>query len=262
MPLNRLRVLTADDAETNRELVQLFLDQSQYDVELVVDGAAAVLAAVGRPHDLILMDIMMPEMDGLQATRAIRAKGGVFAQVPIVAMSADQRPEQVRRCLAAGMCAFLPKPFSPDALINTIHYWTRGRPSRLNPVLDGLLAWVGAVRVQAFLAALIDQLEAIAGVSYEDTAGLLVGVSALRSAAQALGFDDLAATCGDIETCSGGGWPAMSVQEACSALAAHRTALANALEGVRTASITPSPDRLRGNGIGQCTQHADAGGLS
>ena len=76
-----------------------------------------VLAASEADYDLILMDVRMPEMDGLAATRAIRARGGRLADMPIIALTANAFAEDVRLCREAGMSDFLPKPLRKSAMV-------------------------------------------------------------------------------------------------------------------------------------------------
>ena len=96
-------------------------------VDCVADGAEAVLAASQRPYDLILMDMIMPGMDGITATRAIRALPAPACNVPIVALTANSFHEQLDGCLKAGMDATLVKPMSMEALSAAVSTWIRGR---------------------------------------------------------------------------------------------------------------------------------------
>ena len=114
-PTRRLRVLVADDVEMNRDIVQGFL-KGIHDVTCVAGGAEVVAAAAIAEYDVILMDVRMPEVDGLEATRRIRGLVGARGQVPIVGLTAQAFAEQVAACRKAGMDAHLPKPFSPDML--------------------------------------------------------------------------------------------------------------------------------------------------
>jgi CheY-like chemotaxis protein len=117
----RLRVLLADDNPTNRKLVELLLGQQRHRVTAVSNGREAVDKAAKQVFDLVLMDVQMPEMDGFQATAAIRErerKTGVH--VPIIAMTAHAMPGDRERCLDAGMDAYLPKPLRIDDLVVTI----------------------------------------------------------------------------------------------------------------------------------------------
>ena len=115
-----LRILMADDAAANRELVTAILGGMGVALETVEDGAQAVEAARGGGYDLILMDVQMPVMDGLDATRAIRAFDGAAGQVPIIALTANVQPEQVQRCREAGMDDHVGKPIQVPELLRAI----------------------------------------------------------------------------------------------------------------------------------------------
>ena len=121
------RILLADDLDLNRKLISDMLSVEGYCVDSVADGAAAVKAVSESPYDLILMDMIMPGMDGLAATRAIRALPAPACDVPIVALTAHSFREQLDACLSAGMDGTLTKPMSMDALTQAVHAWTRGR---------------------------------------------------------------------------------------------------------------------------------------
>ncbi len=110
---NGRRVLVADDNAINRKLVKKMLDGMGCDSALVTNGRECVEALKNGRFDAILMDIQMPEMDGLAAARAIRELGHA---IPIIALTADAMPDDRARCLAAGMNDYLQKPVRPDAL--------------------------------------------------------------------------------------------------------------------------------------------------
>jgi signal transduction histidine kinase/CheY-like chemotaxis protein len=115
-----IRVLLVDDHPMNRELGEAVLVLAGCIVTTADDGAAAVEAARRESFDVVLMDIHMPGMDGLAATRAIRALPGPPAATPVLAVTADVRPEQVRACLAAGMNGHLAKPINREQLLAAI----------------------------------------------------------------------------------------------------------------------------------------------
>jgi signal transduction histidine kinase/PleD family two-component response regulator len=115
----QLRVMIADDHEINRRAVQLILQPIGAEVVAVCDGKAAVEAAMKEPFDLIFMDVRMPELDGREATRQIRAEAGPNQTTPIIAVTADTDRDDVDACLQAGMNWFVGKPIEPSTLIET-----------------------------------------------------------------------------------------------------------------------------------------------
>jgi PAS domain S-box-containing protein len=114
------RILLADDAPANRELVRIILSGWGVELDVVCDGAEAVQAASAGDYDLILMDVHMPVMDGMDASRAIRALEGPRAAVPILALTANVQPEQVEACAEAGMDGHVGKPIQIGELIGAI----------------------------------------------------------------------------------------------------------------------------------------------
>ena len=115
-----LRILMADDAVANRELVSAILGGMGLSIDGVENGAQAVEAVRAGAYDLVLMDVHMPVMDGLTATREIRAMTGTTGQVPIIALTANVQPEQVQLCHEAGMDAHVGKPIQVTELMATI----------------------------------------------------------------------------------------------------------------------------------------------
>jgi len=131
--LEGLRVLVAEDVEMNRILVVTILKQAGHRVVAVEDGAAAVAAVRRHPFDLILMDVNMPVMDGLTATRAIRDMAPPASRTPIVALTANTFPEDVARCRAAGMDGYVPKPIDRKRLMAEIAHCVVARPEPPEP---------------------------------------------------------------------------------------------------------------------------------
>ena len=117
-PLRRLHVLVAEDNPVNRTLVTKLLEKRGHRITGVENGRAAVEATADTPFDAVLMDLQMPEMNGLEATHAIRSRemtsGG---HVPIIALTAHAMQGDRERCLAAGMDGYLAKPIDVNALI-------------------------------------------------------------------------------------------------------------------------------------------------
>ncbi|GAA0612147.1 MASE1 domain-containing protein [Brevundimonas kwangchunensis] len=114
------RVLVVDDHPVNREVARIMLEALGCEVVEVCDGEDAVEAARTAAFDLVLMDVRMPRMDGLEATRRIRAMPGDAGAQAIVAMTADAMPEDVASCLAAGMNAHMAKPISQAGLYDAV----------------------------------------------------------------------------------------------------------------------------------------------
>jgi signal transduction histidine kinase/CheY-like chemotaxis protein len=115
-----LSVLVVDDVDINREVAAAFLQMAGCHVQCVDSGASAVRAVMSGKFDVILMDICMPEVDGLEATRQIRAISGPQARTAILGLSAQAFAEHVQACRTAGMDGHLTKPYTPDELINTV----------------------------------------------------------------------------------------------------------------------------------------------
>lgn len=120
------RLLVAEDNELNREIAVYLLQEAGAVVDQAADGKEAVeMFAASAPgtYDAVLMDVMMPELDGLSATRAIRGMDRPDARLPIIAMTANLFDEDVAACLAAGMDAHIPKPLEAGQMIRTIAEW-------------------------------------------------------------------------------------------------------------------------------------------
>lgn len=113
---DRVRVLVAEDDPTNQIVIDAFLDRLGLAATVVADGRAALAEAERGAYALVLMDCQMPEMDGYEATRALRRLGGRFASLPVVAMTANAMEGDEQRCLDAGMDGYLAKPLAIDRL--------------------------------------------------------------------------------------------------------------------------------------------------
>ena len=116
-PERSIHVLVVDDNATNRIVAQALCEMFDCTCEAASDGFEAVEAAKAGRFDLILMDIKMPKMDGVAATRAIRALPGRVGAVPIIALTANAEPEDAESYLAAGMNGVVEKPMKPEHLL-------------------------------------------------------------------------------------------------------------------------------------------------
>jgi CheY-like chemotaxis protein len=112
-------LLIVEDEPINREIAGELLSDVGVSSDCAVDGRQAVELVRNNRYDLILMDMQMPEMDGLEATRQIRQLPGC-ATLPIVAMTANAFSEDRERCRVAGMTDFMSKPIDPDVLFATL----------------------------------------------------------------------------------------------------------------------------------------------
>ena len=109
-------ILIVDDNATNRVVAQALCEMFGCTSETAEDGVDALEAVQDRPFDLILMDIKMPRMDGVQATKAIRALTGPARNIPIIALTANADPDDAKAYLATGMAAVVEKPIKPERL--------------------------------------------------------------------------------------------------------------------------------------------------
>jgi CheY-like chemotaxis protein len=117
----KLRMLIVEDNEVNQRIVQAMLKRQGYQADLVVNGLEALHALENQQYDVILMDIQMPVMDGLEATKAIRARWPPAEQPYIIAITAYAHLYSVETCLNAGMDDYILKPFNLHELINAIN---------------------------------------------------------------------------------------------------------------------------------------------
>jgi PAS domain S-box-containing protein len=126
---NFLRILVAEDSPDNRLLIQAYLRRSPHQIDLAENGRVAVNKFIAQPYDLVLMDMQMPELDGLDATRIIREwerEHGV-EPAPIIALTASVLDEDVKRALAAGCTSHIGKPVKKQVILDAIHSAQRSR---------------------------------------------------------------------------------------------------------------------------------------
>jgi len=203
-----LRLLLAEDNPVNQEVAAAMLRKRGHHVDIVDNGREAVDAVQRKTYDVVLMDIQMPQMDGLAATRAIRALPGRQDQ-RVVAVTAHASGAEKARCLAAGMNGYLTKPFKAHQLFALVEEAPAAAPSATPPVdLDGFrrtMREAGAEEavdgiVATFVSTLPQRLDAlIAAASGDEPEPIQRAAHAFKSAAATLGARGLAALLEDIE---------------------------------------------------------------
>lgn len=196
------RVLLADDGRDNQHLLRVLLRRAGLEVSVAANGREAVEQAMaaanaGQPHDVILMDIQMPELDGYAATRLLRNEGW---KRPIVALTAHAMPGDREKCLAAGCDDYLAKPVDRNSLLATLARYLHPESSAPMPpeatvrgpgLLDDprISAADRARIVGGFLQQLRDRVRQIETAwAANDRGGLLQVVHALHGSAGLFGF--------------------------------------------------------------------------
>ena len=117
-----LRVLVVDDHEINRRAVQLILTPLGVEIGSAADGIAALALTEVQTYDVIFMDVRMPELDGRETTRRLRAGDGPNRTTPVIAVTADTAQDDIDACMAAGMDYFVSKPLTPAALLGALNH--------------------------------------------------------------------------------------------------------------------------------------------
>ncbi|MEQ8820000.1 MAG: PAS domain S-box protein [Sumerlaeia bacterium] len=134
-----MRVLVAEDNAINQKVAMRMLERLGCRCDVAGNGLEALNAAKSLPYDMIFMDCQMPEMDGFQATAAIRALKTAAAHTPVVAMTANALRGDRDRCLAAGMDDYVAKPVNRDVLIEVLARWEQRRSQARQPSPDASL---------------------------------------------------------------------------------------------------------------------------
>lgn len=204
-PRTRFRILLAEDNGTNQLVAVTRLEMLGHQVDAVSSGTEAVAALRQTHYDLVLMDVMMPEMDGVEATRAIRAMPAPACDTPIVAMTANVLRRHRDECRAAGMDDFLGKPFLPSQLAQVIERAMAGK-LRIGPAApplpedwlarQNLVATMGEAEADAVLEEFaveareeIERIGRLAGAG--DADALAAACRRLSEAACSVGFNRL-----------------------------------------------------------------------
>jgi CheY-like chemotaxis protein len=179
------RVLVVDDVDVNRELFVALLGRHGLSVDTASSGQEAIAAVQARAYDLVLMDVQMPGLDGVEATRAIRAAG--LTHLPILALSAADGPERVVQWLEAGMTDRLPKPVTPDALADALRRHLVG----IAPTESRFEQENGAENALRLLK--LFQAQLATRFQIDERSRLHADAHALAGTADMLGFAELAA---------------------------------------------------------------------
>lgn len=206
-PGRPLRILLVEDNATNRLVAQERLEVMGHRVDMAVSGGEAVAAAAKVTYDLILMDVMMPGMDGMQATRAIRSLPGETRHVPIIALTANVFRHHQDGCREAGMDGFLGKPFTPAQLTEAVRRYARMRHESDDMAntndLAAAHAWtklqaeIGVESAEELLAAFAEEgrelIDALAAAMQEgDVSKRDALARSLAETSRTMGFDHLA----------------------------------------------------------------------
>jgi CheY-like chemotaxis protein/HPt (histidine-containing phosphotransfer) domain-containing protein len=162
---NTLHVLLAEDNPINTDVATSILQKSGLRVSAVINGSEAVQILEKQPFDLVLMDMQMPVMDGLQATRTIRDPNSnvLNHQIPIIAMTANAMRKDQEACMQAGMDDYISKPFNPAELIQKIVHWSQSERPRAGSLP---LGFEGPIKPEPLQPAL-DPSTAIPPIDYD-----------------------------------------------------------------------------------------------
>lgn len=215
--LRPLSILLAEDNPVNQRVASGLLGRHGHRITVVPDGRKAVEAVEAGAFDVVLMDVQMPEMDGLAATREIRRIASPAARIPIIALTAAASVADTHACLDAGMNDCVRKPFVIQQLLATIGRWTGGflppreiSPAPVAPVESYDAAALGALRQNlgdAAVAELVGEfrnssrtlMEEIVGQPQYEAESIRRAAHSLKSSAASLGLLALARLCVDLE---------------------------------------------------------------
>jgi len=243
------RILLVEDNIINQEIARAVLESAGHRVDVVADGSQAVSAVQARDYDVVLMDIQMPVMDGVTATRRIRALDHPASAIPIIAMTASVLPQQVSSFFDAGMNGHVAKPFKREELNSAIARWAAQaapeevpaapapEPTLDRATFDSILSLLGAEKTDLLLDRLAQQLRrfrtAVTDAGSRDA--IVQDAHSMISAAGLLGFARLSSLCREIEDqCLSGADAAPVLRR----MAEIRPGILAEIEAVRTAAGT------------------------
>jgi PAS domain S-box-containing protein len=204
-PRRPLRVLVAEDNAINERLILLLLESLGYSAEVARNGVEAVEAVQARPYDVVLMDVEMPDLDGLEATRRIRAEARARQAPTIIAVTANATQRDRDACLAAGMDDFLTKPIRLEELAAALAACERNGADALDPAALAQIRAVGGAELAAeltetFLAETPSRIAALRQACGEaDADELRRGAHTLKTHGRTFGAAALAEACEQLE---------------------------------------------------------------
>lgn len=207
-----LRVLLAEDNAVNQKVATQILTRLGCDVMAVENGLLALEALESQPFDIVLMDVQMPHMDGLEAARRIREKEAPYRDITIVALTANAMNGDRERCLEAGMSDYLSKPVKPNDLSEMLVKWTRSAVAAgdddlpvLNESFLSKACGLDDESIQALMvefarstSELLEDLEA--AIDHGQVAATRRVAQTLKGAASAIGAERLASACEFLES--------------------------------------------------------------
>jgi CheY-like chemotaxis protein len=214
LPRIGARVLVAEDNAVNQKVIRVMLERLGCESEVVPTGRAAVEAAAGGGWDLILMDCQMPEMDGYEATRRIRAAESKDRHVRIVALTAGAMQGERERCMEAGMDDFMTKPVHIDALARTLSKTASQNAPQTSATaeadtldLERLREMVGDDEelidelVRSFLDSSAEGIEALAtAIALGDALAVRLAAHSLKGASGNFGAERMRSVSAELET--------------------------------------------------------------
>jgi CheY-like chemotaxis protein/HPt (histidine-containing phosphotransfer) domain-containing protein len=210
------RILLVEDLEHNRDLARMILTNAGHEVDTAENGAAAIAAVQSKTYDLVLMDVQMPVMDGVIATKGIRDLDHPARSIPIIAMTANVLGKQVKSFREAGMNDHVGKPFKKAELLQKVKTWLQTTrletpPTSILPAQPDVANFaqlqelMGAEWVTSGLVRLRQQIEVVFGketAALDDRNQLAKDAHALVSHSGLLGFKELSRLCSELEEAS------------------------------------------------------------
>lgn len=268
------RILLVEDSTQNQDLVSVILSRAGYTVDLASDGDEALAAIAAHDYGLVLMDMQMPRMNGLEATRRIRQMSGPAASMPIIAVTANVLTEHLDQFRAAGTDAHISKPFKKATLLETVERWIGAgcREPDIGPtgpaseehahdpaVLGEIRDLMGDQWVRACMLRLKDNIEPLFAASSGEpfqSADLRRRAHQIVADAGQLGFARLSRCCSELEqACSQARDPDFPWQSVRAAVREAEKQIPELLRGMSVSDVAILPDRADGRRITDRLSH-------